>query len=62
MSQHVNVALTSARRQTNSLLEVLQNSTSHSPQALAWGHSGMLNFGNRFNGFRRGAEIVNISM
>ena len=46
----------------DTLQRLLQNSTSYSPQALAWGYSGTLNFGNRFNGFRRCAKIFNVSM
>jgi len=54
--------ISDAQRMSDTLQSLLQNSTSHSPQVLTWGHSGTLNFGNRFNGFRRGAEMVNISM
>ena len=41
----------------DTLQSLLQNSTSHSPQALAWG-SVALNAENRFNGLHR--EIDNI--
>jgi len=43
-------------------MRVLQNATSYSPQALAWGNGDTLNFGNRFNGFRQTArEFSNVS-
>jgi hypothetical protein len=49
-----------AQLMSDMLQRLLRNATSHSPQALAWGHSGRLNFGNRFNGFRLCAEIFHI--